>query len=186
MAVIEAKRIVLKNGKEVCLRTPAAEDTKEVLKYLEGIFKDDRFFLTTAEEGKEWQKIETEREFIQKSYANENNLMAISEADGLLVSMSNIECDGKIPTRHVGQMGISILPDWRGIGLGTAILQTMIEWATGHPVIEKLALGVWAANQPAIGLYKKMGFLEEGRKVREAKFADGSYDDMVCMYRFVE
>jgi RimJ/RimL family protein N-acetyltransferase len=185
VAVIEAKKIVLKNGKEVCLRTPTAEDTKEVLKYLEEIFKDDRFFLTTAEEGKEWQKIETEREFIQKSYANENNLMVISETDGLIVSMANIECSGKIRTRHVGQMGISILPDWRGVGLGTAILRAMIDWAAAYSVIEKLSLGVWAANQPAIGLYKRMGFLEEGRKVREAKFADGSYDDMVCMYRFV-
>ena len=83
-------------------------------------------------------------------------------------------------------LGISILPDYRNNGLGTAIMQTMVDWATAHPIIEKLALGVWAENTPAVALYEKMGFTEEGRKVCEIKYANGQYDDCVCMYRFVK
>jgi RimJ/RimL family protein N-acetyltransferase len=65
-------------------------------------------------------------------------------------------------------------------------MQTMIDWATTNPVIEKLALGVWSKNAPAIALYQKMGFVEEGRKVKEVKYAEGTYDDCICMYQWVK
>lgn len=70
--------------------------------------------------------------------------------------------------------------------IGTALLQSVIDWAKENPVIEKVALGVLATNQPAIGLYKKMGFLQEGREIRAVKIADGKYVDMILMYSFVK
>jgi ribosomal protein S18 acetylase RimI-like enzyme len=126
------------------------------------------------------------QERVEKALADDNKLLVISENDGQIVSMSDIQAGERKRAAHVGQIGISILPEFRGMGLGTALMETMIEWAQRHPVIEKLALGVWAKNELAIRLYRKTGFIEEGRKVREVKFADGSYDDMVCMYRFVK
>jgi len=59
-----------------------------------------------------------------------------------------------------------------GRGIGTAQLQSLIDWARGDPVVEKLCLFVHAANQTVIGLYKKMGFLEEGRRVRQVQIVD--------------
>jgi RimJ/RimL family protein N-acetyltransferase len=186
MAAIEHKNVTLKNGQEVCIRTPIAEDTSSVIKYLKAVFADDRFFMTTAEEAKEWQTIEKEQEHIQKNYEDENKLMVVTEINGSIVSFSNVHAGERKRNHHIGQIGISILPQFRGIGLGTAIMEAMIDWARAHPVIEKLALGVWAANKPAIQLYEKMGFKEEGRKIREIKYTDGSYDDCICMYRFVK
>lgn len=46
-------------------------------------------------------------------------------------------------------------------------------------------LGVFSTNHRAISLYKKMGFLEEGRKIFEFKLNDGEYIDDVIMYKFV-
>lgn len=161
-------------------------DVPKVLDYLKVIFQDDWFFATTTEEAKEWQVPEKEQEIIMKNYQDPAKLMLVTEADGKMVSFSNIGAGERKRNNHVGQIGISILPDYRTNGLGTAIMQTMIDWATAHPVIEKLSLGVWAKNAPAIALYKKMGFIEEGRKVKEVKYADGTYDDCICMYRFVD
>ena len=53
-------------------------------------------------------------------------------------------------------------------------------------MIEKVALSVFATNQLAIGLYKKMGFLEEGCRIREIRIADEKYVDDILMYRFVK
>lgn len=64
-------------------------------------------------------------------------------------------------------------------------MEVIIEWAALHSVVEKLALGVWSRNEPAIRLYKKVGFVEEGRKIREVKYANGYYDDCVLMYRML-
>ena len=100
--------------------------------------------------------------------------------------MSHVESVSKKRIQHVASMGISILSEYRGNGLGTEIMTSMIDWATENPIIEKLSLEVWATNNRAISLYEKMGFVEEARKVRQLKYKDGSYDDMVCMYRFVK
>jgi len=186
MAVIEPKTVTLKNGKEVCIRTPVVEDTTKAIVYLKAVFADDRFFLTTTEEAKEFQIPEKEQEHIEKFYNDDNKLLLITLDDEKIVSMSHLEAGSKKRIQHVASMGISILPDYRGNGLGTEIMQAMIDWATQHPIIEKLSLEVWGNNAPAIGLYEKMGFLEEGRKKRQLKYPDGTYDDMVCMYRFVE
>jgi RimJ/RimL family protein N-acetyltransferase len=45
--------------------------------------------------------------------------------------------------------------------VGTALLQALLEWAESSPVIEKVCLDVFATNEPAIRLYKNLGFIEE-------------------------
>lgn len=74
--------------------------------------------------------------------------------------------------------------DWRGRGVGRALMDRALEWASRSP-LQKLALSVYAHNAPAIALYRKLGFEEEGRRVAEYLFPDGSYRDDVLMARFV-
>lgn len=156
MPGIKPKTVILKNGQSVCIRIPTREDLKKLMVYLEVIFRDDRFFHTTTQEAKTcWNEEKTEERFLFL-HDKPNNLVLITETeDGTIVSMSNIEASDKERTRHVGEVGISILPDYRQLGLGTQIMEMIIEWAQRNPVLEKLWLGVWASNKPAIGLYKK-------------------------------
>jgi RimJ/RimL family protein N-acetyltransferase len=60
-----------------------------------------------------------------------------------------------------------------------------LAWAEQHPSIEKVSLGVFSTNERAITLYKKMGFIEEGRKIKEFKMSDDEYIDDVLMYKLV-
>lgn len=186
MAIIEPKQVTLKNGRQVCIRNRTNEDVDNVFKCFEAIFADDHFFVTTIDEIRENFSAEKYVERTKLFNEHEQKLLLVVEADGQIISISDIECGERKRSRHVGQLGLSILSAYRRLGLGTAVMQTLIDWAVSHPVIEKLSLGVWAKNEPAIRLYEKMGFVEEGRKVREVKYADGSYDDCVCMYRFVK
>jgi RimJ/RimL family protein N-acetyltransferase len=186
LAIIEPKTVILKNEEEACIRTPSKKDALAVIQYLKAVFDDDRFFVTTAEEAKEWQTLEKESEILQKNYDDDTKLTVVTEVNGSIVSLANIHAGDRKREQHVGQIGISILPEYRNNGLGKAIMQTMIDWATEHPTIEKLALGVWAKNVPAIALYEKRGFIQEGRKIKEVKYADGTYADCICMYRFVK
>jgi RimJ/RimL family protein N-acetyltransferase len=43
-------------------------------------------------------------------------------------------------------------------------------------------LQVFATNENAIKLYKKLGFIEEGRHIKAIKQLDGEYVDIVQMY----
>jgi ribosomal protein S18 acetylase RimI-like enzyme len=51
--------------------------------------------------------------------------------------------------------------------------------------LEKIKLSVIATNERAIGLYKRFGFQEEGRRLRELKYSNGSYADTILMARIV-
>ena len=86
---------------------------------------------------------------------------------------------------HRGILAISVRENWRGQGIGMAMLQSLIAWAETNPLIEKVGLSVLASNVDAIRLYERLGFVEEGRQPREIKLGTGQYTDHVLMYRFV-
>jgi GNAT superfamily N-acetyltransferase len=56
--------------------------------------------------------------------------------------------------------GIYVLPDFRGLGIGRAVVQALIEdrLAEGRG----LCLFVKETNEPALGLYRSLGFKDEG------------------------
>lgn len=78
-----------------------------------------------------------------------------------------------------------ILKKYRGLGIGKCLLEQLLKWAECNPYIEKISLGVFSTNESAIALYKKMGFVEEGRKINEIKLNDKQYIDDVLMYKMV-
>ena len=185
MAVIEPKTVTLKNNQQICIRTPAVGDIPQIIDCVRDIFTDDKFFLLTAEEIEEKLTAESQQQRIEAYIGNPDKILVITEHDGRVLSMSNLEAGPQQRRRHVGTIGLSIHREWRGIGLGTAIMQTMIDWAAAHPHIEKLLLGVWGQNANAIALYRKMGFVEEGRKIRDVKYANGYYDDCILMAKML-
>ena len=67
-------------------------------------------------------------------------------------------------TRHVATLGIAVAADHRGRGVGSALLAEAIVWARSVGV-EKLVLSVYPHNTGAIALYRKFGFVQEGRLV---------------------
>ncbi|MFN2583111.1 MAG: N-acetyltransferase family protein [Candidatus Dormibacteria bacterium] len=61
----------------------------------------------------------------------------------------------------VGDIAIVVHKSSRGVGLGRVLMETAIDWA--HAVgLHKLGLSVFGDNGTAIGLYRSMGFVEEG------------------------
>jgi putative acetyltransferase len=70
--------------------------------------------------------------------------------------------------------------DWRGRGVGTALMEHAIAWAREQG-LHKLALDVFAHNEPAIALYRKLGFVEEGRHVKHYRRSNGELWDAIPM-----
>lgn len=75
---------------------------------------------------------------------------------------------------------MAVAREWRGRGVGSALLAAAIEWARGRN-LHKLSLGVFAHNTPAIALYRKFGFVEEGRRVKQYRRTNGELWDAVDM-----
>ncbi|MGH3251819.1 MAG: GNAT family N-acetyltransferase [Trebonia sp.] len=84
-------------------------------------------------------------------------------------------------TRHgFGEIGMFVDRDWRGRGVGSALMQTAIGLAREHS-LHKLSLEVFAHNTAAIALYRKCGFVEEGRRTKQYRRASGELWDSIVM-----
>lgn len=82
-------------------------------------------------------------------------------------------------TNQVGWFSIGIGgADTRGKGYGTEALSLGLDFAFNSLNLHRLALGVFAFNEPAIRLYKRLGFTHEGTE-REYLNRDGQRHDML-------
>jgi ribosomal protein S18 acetylase RimI-like enzyme len=92
-------------------------------------------------------------------------------------------CDVVRKTRpahsHCGTLGIGLLSEFRGQGIGRQLMQTTIDaaWRAG---ITRIELTVREHNANAIALYKSLGFAVEGLQ-RNAVRIDGEYHNVYAM-----
>ncbi len=104
--------------------------------------------------------------------------------DGEVIGWCDILPKGYEGMRHVGVLGMGLLPEYRGKGLGGQLLEKTIEHAYSVNRIEKVELEVFGSNSGAIGLYKKYGFELEGKRLKARKL-DDIYDDMILMGKII-
>jgi RimJ/RimL family protein N-acetyltransferase len=123
--------------------------------------------------------IEQEQETIRKHLEAENDNWFVAEADGQIIANSNLSA-GRRGFRNTVAMGITVAKDWRGQGVGTALLHHLIGWCHGQPTIHRLELEVFTINTRAIQLYRRVGFVEEGIR-RESYLKGGVYLDVMMM-----
>jgi RimJ/RimL family protein N-acetyltransferase len=88
----------------------------------------------------------------------------------------------EIASYGVADIGMLIIVGWRGLGLGTTMLDAAIEWATALGA-HKMALEAWPHNSSALELYRRAGFVVEGRKRRHYRRNSGEIWDAVLMGR---
>lgn len=86
-------------------------------------------------------------------------------------------------TSHRGRLGMGLLPEYRGQGIGSRLLSAVIEQARNFG-LEKIELHVYTSNTGAIALYKKFGFEQEGL-IKKYRKLDGEYFDSSVMSKFL-
>ncbi len=186
MSKFEPREFVLKNGRKGIIHSAKKSDAKSLLKIFDAIVGHDKYNITTlADVEKLNMTVEKEEKYIEE-HNKDGNLVILAEVDKKVAGMLNIENGDRQRIAHVGTLHISVVKKYRRNGVGKALMETVIEWASDHLVIEKIGLGVFSNNVGAINLYKKLGFAEEGRKVKEIKIGPNNYVDIILMYKFVK
>lgn len=100
----------------------------------------------------------------------------VADADGAIAGEIRIDPSWM----GFGDIGMMVAAGWRARGVGTALVEAAIGWGRDHG-LHKLALGVFPHNHAAIALYRKCGFVEEGRFVRHVRRANGEIWDLIEM-----
>jgi RimJ/RimL family protein N-acetyltransferase len=119
------------------------------------------------------------REFVRSILGGAGvQLLAVNPND-VVVGWCDIVRNPHEGFRHVGRLGMGLLPDYRGRGLGRQLVAGAVR-AARQAGIERVELEVFASNERAIALYRTLGFATEGIK-RRARKLDGQYEDHVFM-----
>ncbi len=156
--------------------SPGVLESGDALKLNLDNEKADEFTFTFDEEGK----------LIEKHRQDAGKLWLVVEADGLIVGSVMFSTGPTRRLAHRGSLGMGVDRAWRGRGVGSLLMQHLLGWAEKEPSVEKVGLAVLATNEAAIRLYRKFGFVEEGRRPREIKMGPNEYVDDILMYRWVK
>jgi RimJ/RimL family protein N-acetyltransferase len=105
--------------------------------------------------------------------------LAIETQEGVHIGNCGLH-RGRPEDRHA-ELGIMIGDkDYQSNGYGTDAVMTLVRFAFEQMNLNKVSLGVFEFNERARAVYRKCGFVEEGR-AREEYFQDGRYWDIVRM-----
>jgi RimJ/RimL family protein N-acetyltransferase len=99
----------------------------------------------------------------------------LAEANGKLIGNLGVEI-----RTGIANLGMMVDAGWRGHGVGSALMEACIGWATEHRA-HKVVLEVWPHNTSAQGLYRKYGFEQEGLLKRHYRRRNGELWDAVRM-----
>jgi putative acetyltransferase len=112
------------------------------------------------------------------------DLHLVAERDGQVVGMAGLHPAGSHPRRaHVRSLGLWVHPGHQAQGVGTALMQALLDYADNWLGALRLELGVYADNGRALRLYERCGFVREGLQ-RGYALRNGRFVDSILMARW--
>ena len=112
------------------------------------------------------------------SDTSKQNAAFVVDVDGAAVGRASLFGFDSL-ARHA-EAGISLVPEARGRGVGTAAILQLVEFGFVRRNLRRIHLQAIASNTGALRSYEKAGFVVEGR-LREHAWVRGSYEDIVLM-----
>lgn len=165
----------MNKSEEIEFRLTVPEDEAYLIKWFSDPLVRQFFPLTTKEE-----IAESAKRWISFYQAKSSITALINEVP---IGIATLYLQPYIKLRHQCEMGIFVGMGYRNKGIGSLLMNKIIEKAKNDFKIELLQLQVTDHN-PAIRLYKRFGFKEYGRQTHWAK-VDDRYTGRVLMERFL-
>lgn len=177
------KEIKLKNGKTAILRSPIKEDAQAMIDYLNIIGGESDFITFGKNEFS--MSVEAEQDYIERinSMDNSKNVLIIIEDE--IVGIASITSVQKERMKHNGTLGISIRKKYWDIGLGSEIMNYLIDWAKSNKITKKINLLVREDNIRGVKLYEKFGFEKEGLLKKDI-CVNGVYYNTIAMGLYID
>jgi RimJ/RimL family protein N-acetyltransferase len=183
MSMIKGFIFTTRDDRNVVIRSLDAGDAQAALAFLEQVLRESDSLLMLP--GEIRLTVEQEAETIERFRADEGALMFGAFEGGRCVAICNASRNrARAKVGHHAALGVSILAEYHGVGLGSRIMRVLCDWADRHAFIEKLSLSVMADNPVAIKLYKRFGFVQVGKLSQHFRQPDGRYVDDILMERY--
>ena len=169
---------------ELLIRESEPGDAAELVTFLNRVSVETDF---TSLDREGILLTDTEMElFLDKQAHSENQITLLALLNDEIAGLVNITADQRKRVRHIGDLFIVIGQKYWNNGLGSLLLEEVIEWAKASGILRRLQLTVQTRNQAAVHLYQKHGFAIEGRQERGAYIEEGEFIDVYLMGRLID
>lgn len=175
---LKPKKITLKDGTLVILRPEERRDLEPVWTMFSTLSDDSLRFLPipiTRERVEGW--------FRDLDYERALPMLALVEEKGeeRVVAVSSLDFSQMGHNKHLARFGITVHDDYQNLGLGKRLTEYMIEIAR-EKGLKKVVLEVVTHNSRAISVYRRHGFVVEGRlEMNHWNHVLGEYGDDYVM-----
>jgi ribosomal protein S18 acetylase RimI-like enzyme len=126
-------------------------------------------------------------DMIRRYRQQSNAVILIADAGDSIAGLVRLT-GGESPfTQHSADLHINVHPDYRGMGIGSALMNRAMQWAQNNRIIRRVELEVLARNEAAIRLYQRHGFEIEGLNRASYRMVDedGALVDSLVMARLI-
>ena len=147
---------------ELLIREAEPDDAAELVTFLNRVSLETDF-TSLDREGILLTDAEMEL-FLDKQARSENQITLLALLNDEIAGLVNITADQRKRVRHIGDLFIVIGKKYWNNGLGSLLLEEVVEWAQASGILRRLQLTVQTRNQAAVHLYQKNGFVIEGRQ----------------------
>jgi diaminopimelate decarboxylase len=158
-------------GVEIRAATP--RDAEGFLDLYRDVAAEERFLRSERVS----RSVRATRRLFREPRTSEHCFLVAAEG-GRVVGWISLTRDAHPIVRHVATFGMAVAADRRGEGIGTALLLEGLGWARSAGV-DKVELSVYPDNRTALALYRRFGFVEEGRLRRHSRKSYGDEDEIL-------
>lgn len=168
---------ILKDNKKVVVRDAVQNDAKNLIDYMHKVNIESKNLM--REPAEFILTIQQEKEFITNAINSNDACFIIALDSHLIISSAGFHGKSLSRVKHRVSLGISVLNDYQGLGIGTIIMNVLIAKAIELKKT-KMDLEVRIDNIVAIKLYEKLGFVKEGI-IKNGFFVENKYVDLLIM-----
>ena len=176
MNPITPRTFVAKDGRKVTFRPLRWEDLNDCIEFINSLVDEGSDIVLETKVTRD-----EEADWLGKRLASMEKgelVDIVAEVDGKMVANAEV-VRRRGNMSHVGDLGIGIRAEYRGIRVGTELMNALID-ESRKMGLKILVLSAFDTNKIAKGLYEKVGFKENGR-IPKGIYKNGRYIDLIRM-----
>lgn len=131
-------------------------------------------------------EVELTNQYIDGLFASTDHqglmLIALDSANQVIAEIHASKYGLLIFDHVLTGLTIAVHPDHQGKGVGKALFQAFLDDVQQQfPEVGRVELESRSSNQKSIGLYERLGFVQEGRMKNKTRNSDGTFEDSLLM-----
>ena len=168
----------LNSDQKLVIREALEKDAAVLLEFVNQVGGESDYLSFGA--GEFNVSISDEQKFLNKCHSSKNQLFILGFIEDQIVATLHFGAGERPRIQHAGEFGMSTAKKHWNLGIGSYMIDVLINWAKESEMIKKINLRVRTDNTRAIHLYLRKGFKQEGL-LRKEVYLNGTYYDYYWM-----